>query len=61
MFAILKEIAAENNSITQKFAAFGIKAENAFESQALLQMRNEYCARSKCLECEIGLELLKPG
>ncbi|MDN3677982.1 DUF2851 family protein [Flavobacterium paronense] len=56
---LLREIAAENNIIIEKFSNFGIKAKNAFESQSLLQLKNEYCNRSKCLQCAVGIELLK--
>jgi uncharacterized OsmC-like protein len=32
---------------------------SAFETQALLQLKNEYCSKSRCLECNIGIELMK--
>lgn len=56
---LLENIAPEQNSIIQKFQDFGIAAKNAFDTQALLQLKNEYCNKSKCLECAIGIELLK--
>jgi len=59
LIALLNPIAPESNSIIQKFYSFGIKARNAFESQSLLQLKNEYCSKSKCLECAIGISLLK--
>jgi hypothetical protein len=33
--------------------------KSAFDSQSLIQLKNEYCNKSKCLECRIGIELLK--
>jgi len=59
LIAILNCIQPEKNSIVEKFSSFGIKAKNAFESQSLLQLKNEYCNRNKCLDCAIGIELLK--
>ncbi|WP_264565270.1 DUF2851 family protein [Flavobacterium sp. N3904] len=59
LIMILNEIHPEKNSIIDKFNSFGIKAKNAFESQSLLQLKNEYCNKSRCLECAIGMELLK--
>ena len=59
LFEILEEIAPENNVVIQKFNSFGTQAKNAFESQSLLQLKNEYCNNFKCLECAIGVELLK--
>ena len=56
---LLNEVSSEKNAIIDKFTSFGIKPKNAFESQSLLQLKNEYCIKSKCLECAVGLELLK--
>ncbi len=59
LIALLQEVAPESNAIINKFNAFGIKSKNVFETQSLLQLKNEYCNKSKCLECAIGMELLK--
>ena len=56
---LLSNIPAEKNAIIEKFTTFGIKSKNAFESQAVLQLKNEYCNHKKCLQCAVGLELLK--
>ena len=55
----IKEVSPESNAIIQKFNSFKIISKNAFETQSLLQLKNEYCNRSRCLECAIGIELLK--
>lgn len=59
LMTTLVSVAPERNSIIDKFSFFGIKANNSFETQSLLQLRNEYCSAGKCLECAIGTELLK--
>lgn len=59
IIALLREVASEKNVIIEKFARFGVKSKNAFESQSLLQLKNEYCNQSKCLQCAIGIQLLK--
>ncbi|MFI0491543.1 DUF2851 family protein [Flavobacterium sp.] len=59
LIQLLNEVASEKNAIMDKFSSFEIKAQNAFESQSLLQLKNEYCNKSRCLECGIGMELLK--
>ncbi len=59
LFSILETIIAEKNAVIEKFDFFGLKAKNAFESQGLLQLKNEYCNHSKCMQCAIGTELLK--
>jgi len=56
---LLKQIPAEKNAVIEKFSQFGIKAKNAFESQALLQLKSAYCSHGKCLDCAIGNLLLK--
>jgi Protein of unknown function (DUF2851) len=55
----LEQIAPEKNTIIDKFKSIGVAAKNSFETQTLLQLKNEYCNKSKCLQCEVGLELLK--
>jgi hypothetical protein len=55
----LKQVTPEKNAILDKFISFGIQSKNAFETQSLLQLKNEYCNKSKCLECAVGIELLK--
>ncbi|AOW09443.1 DUF2851 family protein [Flavobacterium gilvum] len=59
LIAVLNDVEPEKNSIIDKFGSFGIKAKNAFETQSLLQLKKEYCDRNKCLDCAIGMELLK--
>ncbi|WP_173856999.1 DUF2851 family protein [Flavobacterium sp. 7E] len=56
---LMHEVAPEKNAIIDKFSSFGIKSNSAFDSQSLLQLKNEYCAKSKCLDCAIGTYLLK--
>ncbi len=59
LIRLLHEIQPEENEIIKKFNACGIKAKNAFETQSLLQLKNEYCNKKECLSCAIGLELIK--
>lgn len=59
LIELISSISPEKNAIIDKFKQFGIKSENAFQSQSLLQLKNEYCNKKKCLHCSIGLELLK--
>jgi Protein of unknown function (DUF2851) len=59
LIQLLNEVAPEKNAIIDKFSSFGIRSKNAFDSQSLLQLKNEYCNKSRCLECAIGMELLK--
>ncbi len=55
----LDQIPAEKNSVIAKWEALGIKSRSAFESQALLHLKNNYCEKKKCLNCQIGVKLVK--
>lgn len=59
LISLLNEVASEKNAIIDKFNSLGILSKNAFESQAMLQLKNEYCNKSRCLDCAVGMELLK--
>jgi hypothetical protein len=59
LLELLRAISPEKNSIIEKFSHFGIQSKNAFETQSLLALKNDYCNHSKCLQCAIGIELLK--
>ena len=55
---LLEALRPERNSIVATFTAAGIKCRDALTSQALLQLRREYCDTRKCLYCKIGHHLL---
>jgi len=55
----LGETAAETNNITKGFRQLGIEHKNATDSQALTELKNEYCSKKRCLECGIGNAILK--
>jgi len=59
LILLLNEVTAEKNAIIDKFSSFGIPSKTAFETQSLLQLKNEYCNKSRCLDCAIGMDLLK--
>ncbi|HTB51623.1 MAG TPA: DUF2851 family protein [Ferruginibacter sp.] len=54
----MEEITAEKNEITKGFAALYIENKNAFDSQALIQLKNKYCDQKRCLECAVGNKLM---
>jgi len=55
---LLESLPLEQNYILDDFKALGVKAQNAFESQALLELRQSYCNQKKCLQCGIGNQIL---
>ena len=52
-------IPAEQNVIIEKFKIFGVQVNNVYESQALLELKKNYCDHKKCLDCTIGHFILK--
>jgi len=56
---LANSIPSERNVIIDKFKTFGIASENVYESQALLQLKKEYCDLKKCLDCAVGHFILK--
>lgn len=56
---LITQLKPEKNSIISKFDLLKIKSKNAFETQALLELKNNYCTPQKCLQCAIGNYVLK--
>ena len=52
-------IPSEHNVIIEKFELLGIRSKNVYESQALLQLKKNYCDNKKCLDCAVGHFVLK--
>ncbi len=55
----LEEILPEKNVITKGFENLDLENKNAFDSQAFIQLKNEYCNHKLCLQCAIGNSILK--
>lgn len=60
-FDFLQQIPAESNHILNKFEAVEWRPTQAFESQAMIGLFNNYCKPRKCLSCKIGQNLLRPS
>jgi Protein of unknown function (DUF2851) len=57
----LTQLPAEKNSIIANWGLAGIKAANAYQTQALMQLKSDYCSAKRCLECSVGTKLLLRG
>ena len=58
-FDFLEALKAEDNHIVRMWKEVGLMVETAGDSQALIQLKKEYCDRKDCLRCRIGYEYLK--
>ena len=57
--ALLEQLPAEKNRLTNGWDALGLGVRTAFDSQASIELYNEFCSQKKCLSCQIGAGLLK--
>jgi hypothetical protein len=55
---LLEEIAVEENKYIRLFSNCGIVPKTAKEGQAMIQLYKDYCSKKKCLECQIGKDLM---
>jgi len=58
-YGLLEKIAPEQNSIIEKWKLLGVNAENAYDTQALLELKKQYCDEKKCLQCGVEYRLFK--
>ena len=58
-FELLEALKPEKNKIIEGWKILGIQANSAYQTQALLQLKNEHCDAKKCLSCAIGNAILK--
>ena len=56
---LLEQLPAEHNQVLEGWAVLGLQADTAARGQALLELRNTYCAAHRCLSCGIGNLLLR--
>lgn len=58
---LLEELPAEENNVLAVWATHGWTAENAAQSQSQIQLFRKYCSSKRCLECSIGLSIVRSG
>ena len=56
---LLSSMKAESNHITELWKTLGWNVSSAFDSQGLIQLHNSYCMPKKCIECNIGISLVR--
>ncbi|MBW7912433.1 MAG: DUF2851 family protein [Taibaiella sp.] len=56
---LLDELPAESNHIISIWNENQWTPENASQSQAQIQLYNNYCSKKRCLDCAIGLSIIK--
>lgn len=56
--SIMEYLPSEKNNIITLWNELNIKTTNAFDSQALIQLKTVYCDQQRCLSCKIGNEIM---
>jgi hypothetical protein len=57
--SILESLPAEDNKITSLLISNGLEIDNGFDSQAAVELYNNYCKKKNCLNCNIGTTIIK--
>ena len=55
---LLESIKSEKNNIIEKWGGVGVQIQNSFESQAQIELYNEFCKKGKCIDCSIGAKII---
>ncbi len=55
----LESTKPEINKITKLWKELGVKADSAYFSQGLIQLKTQYCDEKKCMSCSVGDQLLR--
>lgn len=56
---LLESVPPESNSIIDHWKSLGLAPAAAAQTQALLQLKNQYCDQKQCLRCALGNVVLK--
>ncbi|MFP9114816.1 DUF2851 family protein [Flavobacterium sp. RHBU_3] len=59
LISLLQQLEPESNAVVDKFKYYKVNVSSAYDSQALLQLKNEYCNNHRCMQCAVGISLLK--
>ncbi|MDE3253705.1 MAG: DUF2851 family protein, partial [Bacteroidota bacterium] len=55
----LTKLPSEKNRILREWKQMGIPSPRALDSQALIELTNNYCLSRRCLDCAVGNKILK--
>jgi hypothetical protein len=56
---LLEELSAEENNIIKHWKSMGLQIQSAFDSQASIEWYNHFCLKKKCLNCNVGVDILR--
>lgn len=53
-FSLLERLPAEKNSVISMWKEYGVNATSAYDTQALVELKRNFCERGNCLRCVVG-------
>jgi len=56
---LLESLSGESNSDITRWKKCGMEVDNALKTQALTQLKRSYCDKKRCLECRLGIAILR--
>ena len=56
---LLENLPAEQNHITDVWKDLGLSIRFSFDSQAAIELYNQFCTPKKCLHCHVGVALVR--
>ena len=56
---LLNNLKSEKNVVTEGWQKLGVEIQNAGLSQSLIQLKTEYCDKKQCVNCAVGVAILK--
>ncbi len=56
---ILDDLKPEKNVVTEGWQKLGLEVKNASRSQSIIQLKTEYCDKKQCVNCAVGVAILK--
>lgn len=56
---LLRKVNKENNRIVKNWESLDVHVESAYDSQAVLELYNEFCFLKKCIQCRVGNQILR--
>ena len=58
--SLLNILPPESNVFVKNWKNINVNSKSAFDSQAALEIYQQFCARKQCLNCTVGIKILNP-
>jgi len=58
--SLLNILPPESNVFVKKWKNINVNSKSAFDSQAALEIYQQFCTRKQCLNCTVGIKILNP-